>query len=71
MIVWFRQVRGKENNVEVKGVKEYYNMHETRLKTVDSEEDLGIIFDKKLSFEEHINSKVKNANSLAGSLLYI
>ena len=37
-------------------VKEYYNMDETKLKTVYREEDLGIIFDNKLSFEEHINS---------------
>ena len=49
-------------------VKEYYNMDETKLKTVYREEDLGIIFDNKLSFEEHINSKVKKANSLAGML---
>ena len=32
-------------------------MNETRLKTVDREEDLGVIFDNKLSFEEHINSR--------------
>ena len=42
-------------------VKEYYNMDETKLKTVDREEDLGIIIDNKLSFEEHINSKVKKS----------
>ena len=42
-------------------VKEYYNMEETRLKTVDREEDLGVISDNKLSFEEHINSKVKKS----------
>ena len=29
-------------------VKDYYNMDETRLKTGDREEDLGIIFDNKL-----------------------
>ena len=33
-------------------VKEYYNMDETKLKTVYREEDLGIIFDNKLSLEE-------------------
>ena len=49
-------------------VKEYNNMDETKLKTVYREEGLGIIFDNKLSFEEHINSKVKKANSLAGML---
>ena len=35
-------------------------MDETRLATVNIEEDLGVIFDNKLSFEEHINSKVKS-----------
>ena len=49
-------------------VKEYYNKDETRLKTVDREEDFGVIFDNKLSSEEHIHSKVKKASSLAGML---
>ena len=38
-------------------------MDDTRLKTVDREEDPGIIFDNKLSFKEHINSKVKKSRS--------
>ena len=40
-------------------------MDETRLKIVGREEDLGVFFDNKLFFDEHINSKVKKANSLA------
>ena len=39
-------------------VKEYYNRDVIRVKTVDREQDLGIISDNSLSFEEHINSKV-------------
>ena len=34
-------------------------MAEKRLKTVDRAEDIVVIFDNKLSFEEHINSTVK------------
>ena len=41
-------------------------MNETRLKIVDIEKDLGIIFDSNLSFDNHIAQKVKKANSLAG-----
>ena len=46
----------------------FYNMDQTKLKNVNTENDLGIIFDDKLSFEEHINNKVKKANSIAGML---
>ena len=43
-------------------------MDETTLNTVDKEKDLGIIFDTELFFEEHINTKVKKANSLVGTI---
>ena len=43
-------------------------MDATRLKIVDSEKDLGIIFDDRLSFEEHIMTIVKKANSLTGMI---
>ena len=46
----------------------FYNMDQTKLKNVNTENDLGIILDDKLSFEEHINNKVKKANSIAGML---
>ena len=45
-----------------------YSMDETRLKTVEREKDLGLIFDNTLSFEDHINSKVSKSNSLVGML---
>ena len=48
--------------------KAYYNMDETKLRVVNAENDLGIIFDNELSFEEHINSKVKKANALTGMI---
>ena len=44
----------------------YYNMDEKKLANVNIEKDLGIIFDSELSFEKHIATKVKKANSLAG-----
>ena len=46
----------------------YYILWMRRLKTVDLENNLEIIFDSTLSFEEHIHSKVNKANSLAGML---
>ena len=33
---------------------------------VDSEKDLGVIIDKDLKFTEHINSKIKIANTNVG-----
>ena len=36
------RIMSKSNKLDV---KEYYNMGEIRLKTVDREEDLGVIFD--------------------------
>ena len=47
-------------------VRNYYNIDETRLRTVEEEKDLGIIIDDKLSFEDHISQIVKKANSLVG-----
>ena len=46
----------------------FYNMDQTKLKNVNTENDLGIIFDDNLFFEEHINNKMKKANSIAGML---
>ena len=46
----------------------FYNMDQTKSKNVNTENDLGIIFDDKLTFEEHINNMVKKANSIAGML---
>ena len=43
-------------------------MDATKLKVVTSEKDLGVIFDNTLSFEEHIATKVKKANSLVGMI---
>ena len=48
--------------------KTYYNLDETKLKNVMQEQDLGIIFDCNLSFDEHIYKKVKKANALAGMI---
>ena len=36
------------------------------LTKVDSEKDLGIKVDTKLSFEQHINDKVNKANQMMG-----
>ena len=45
-----------------------YNMDERRLKAVSAEKDLGISFNDKLTFEQHINEKVNLTNSLVGML---
>ena len=53
----------------------FYNMDATRLKVVNVEKDLGVIIDSSLSFDEHISTVVKKANSLMGmirrSFLYL
>ena len=41
-------------------------MDEIRLKVVEEEQDLGIVFDKELSFNNHIY--VKKSNSLVGMI---
>ena len=46
----------------------FYNIDETKLRTVNSEQDLGLIIDNKLTFKEHIHLKVKKANALFGML---
>ena len=44
----------------------FYNIDETKLRTVNSEQDLGLI--SELTFKEHIHLKVKKANALFGML---
>ena len=43
-----------------------YEMNSNQLKVSSSERDLGVIVDNRLSFEEHIWSKIKKANSIMG-----
>ena len=43
-----------------------YNIGGTVLEHVDQEKDLGVIIDSELTFEEHIFSKIKKANSIVG-----
>ena len=45
----------------------FYGMDEIRLKVVEEEKDLGIVFDKELSFNNHI-CIVKKSNSLVGMI---
>lgn len=40
-----------------------------KLEFVDSEKDLGIITDKKLSFEDHINTKIASADRVVGMIM--
>ena len=35
---------------------------------VDSEKDIGVVIDNKLSFNQHISEKIKKANSIIGIL---
>ena len=53
-------------NARKTDIKHFYDMDETRLKTIIGEEDLGIYFESNLSFAEHIASKVKKVTSVAG-----
>ena len=46
----------------------FYGMDEIRLKVVEEEKDLGIVFDKELSFNNHISCIVKKRNSLVGMI---
>ena len=46
----------------------FYNIDETKLRTVNSEQDLGLIIGNELTFKEHIHLKVKKANALFGML---
>ena len=43
-----------------------YKINDTELEHVPKENDLGIIMDGDLSFEEHISLKVKKANAIMG-----
>ena len=36
------------------------------IEQVESEKDLGVIFDSKLNFTEHISTKVSKANQIVG-----
>ena len=56
------------SNAKKLSVNPYYDMDAIRLKVVESEKDLGVIFDCGLSFEEHIANIVKKANSLTGMI---
>ena len=41
-------------------------MDEVRIKIASEEKDLGVIIDNRLTFEQHIMSKVSKANSVVG-----
>ena len=43
-----------------------YNMDEVKIKIASEEKDLGVIIDNRLTFEQHIMSKVSKANSVVG-----
>ena len=43
-----------------------YSMNNQNLTYVNSEKDLGVVIDEKLSFESHINEKVNKANMMVG-----
>ena len=45
-----------------------YNLNERKLKVVKTEKDLGVYFDNKLLFEEHISIIIKKASSLLGMI---
>ena len=52
------------------GVGQYYLRQEDgsmcQLDKTEKEKDIGVIFDSKFTFENHISEKVKKANSMAG-----
>lgn len=52
-----------------------YNISNIQLDTCSSEKDLGVLFDNKLTFDNHINYAVNKANSMLGlikrSFLYL
>ena len=43
-----------------------YEINSCRLRVTESERDLGVVVDNKLTFEEHIWSKIKKANTIMG-----
>lgn len=42
-----------------------YQLKGKDLETIEIEKDIGVIIDKKLSFEDHINEKIKKAHSMS------
>jgi hypothetical protein len=46
--------------------KRNYHMNGIQLKETDQERDLGVIIDKHLKFEQHIQAKINKANSVMG-----
>ena len=48
------------------GTLRYYELAGQPLERTDTEKDLGVILDTKLTFEEHMWTKVKKANSIMG-----
>ena len=43
-----------------------YKMGNMDLKQVKNEKDIGVIIDNQLKFEDHMNKKIKKANSMIG-----
>ena len=46
--------------------KMFKNNNETVVEKTDTEKDLGLVFDSKLLFREHMTSKIKIANRNLG-----
>ena len=46
--------------------KEIYRMHNTELRQVNQEKDIGVIVDNQLKFENHVQEKIKKANNTMG-----
>jgi len=44
----------------------HYKMNETTLKVIQTERDLGVMVDRHLKFEQHIQTKINKANSIMG-----
>ena len=43
-----------------------YKMENVALKQVKNEKDIGVITDNQLKFEDHMNEKIRKANSMIG-----
>ena len=48
------------------GAGYYYTLFGQILEHIEEEKDLGVIIDAEMSFENHINAKVKKANQMMG-----
>ena len=46
--------------------KEIYRMHNTELRQVNQEKDIGVIVDNQLKFENYMQEKIKKANNIMG-----